>query len=193
MKTPSHYCENPSKIRAFVLGCDPTAFDKIERLKPFGERKPMKFDTVFNLDGKDQRYFTGILANLNEIGIRKDEIYVQNMVTDYQKEESSKNKNWVKIARDYITPRIEELDGIDPSRKIPVLLTSELLYKVLLNKVEKRIPAKEFYELKAEIPIAASTNQLARPLIPFYRHRYYSLNRHTAFRDKIRKILLDSV
>ena len=149
----------------------------------------MKFDTVFNLDGKDQRYFAGILANLNEIGIRKDEIYVQNMVTDYQQLESSKNKSWIKIAQYYISQRVSEFDQIDPSRKIPVLLTSELLYKALLNKGEKRIQAKEFYNLKTEIPIPTSANQLHRPLIPFYRHYAYSLSVKNEYALKISSLI----
>lgn len=61
---------------------------------------------------------------------------------------------------------------------IPVLLTSELLYKVLLSKEIGRKSAKEFYLCAqgATIPIPSEENQLNRPLIPFYRHLDYKFN-----------------
>jgi len=120
-----------------------------------------------------------------------ENIYVQNLVTDYQKEESSKNKAWVKIAQDYITPRMKEYDNIDPSRKIPVLLTSELMYKALLNKGEKRITAKQFYNLTAGIPIPAVANELQRPLIPFYRHPAYSLAKNLEYAKALQSFFAD--
>jgi hypothetical protein len=189
MNQPNPFLTHKDTIKAFVLGCDPTAFTKIEKEKPSEERKYKEFKVVFDI-GVDKRYFAGILANLEEIGLGKETIYVQNLVTDYQKEESSKNKNWLKIAQDYIAPRMKEYDEIDPSRKIPVLLTSELLYKALLNKGVKRIPAKEFYALKAEIPIHEGVNQLKRPLIPFYRHLAYSLSSKRAYTERIKAVLL---
>jgi len=188
MKVPEPYSLGASTIKAFVLGCDPTAFTKTEKEKPSGERKHLEFKVVFDIGG-DERYFAGILANLKEVGLELDCIYVQNLVTDYQKEESSKNKAWLKIAQDYIAPRMNEFDEIDPSRKIPVLLTSELLYKALLNVGEKRITAKEFYALRAEIPIPTCANQLHRPLIPFYRHPAYSLKKNKEYAERIKAVL----
>lgn len=190
MEKPQPYCKNPGKVKAFVLGCDPTAFSKEERLKPVGKRKCKKFDTVFDIDGDDDRYFAGILSNLKKIDLSLDDVYVQNLVSDYQEEESSKNKNWIRIAQGYISGLIEEFSKIDPSGKTPVLLTSELLYKALLKDKEKRIPARDFYELRAEIPIPPDVNKLARPLIPFYRHRAYVLGeKHKAYSQKIIKVL----
>jgi hypothetical protein len=62
-----------------------------------------------------------------------DCIYVQNLVTDYLDKCTAENKAWKEKALQYIEPRKQEFDKIDPSSKIPVLLTSGLLYDVLLN------------------------------------------------------------
>ena len=192
MERPKPYCKNPGKVKAFVLGCDPTAFLKEERLKPVELRNHIDFKTVFNLDfkpgfnlGRDKRYFAGVLSNLKEIDLSLEDIYVQNLVNDYQKEESSKNKNWIGIAQEYIPGLIEEFEKIDPSGKTPVLLTSELLYKALLNDGTKMVPARDFYELKTEIPIRPESNKLGRPLIPFYRHRAYSLGNYKGYSSLI--------
>lgn len=115
----------------------------------------------------------------------QDDVYVQNLVSDYLEEESSKNKEWIRIAQRYIPGLIKEFDKIDPSRRIPVLLTSELLYKALLNDKEKKIPARDFYELSAEIPLPPDVNKLGRPLIPFYRHRAYSLGNYKGYSSLI--------
>lgn len=50
---------------------------------------------------------------------------------------------------------------------------------------EKRIPARDFYELRAKIPIPPDVNILGRPLIPFYRHRVYSLVNYENYSDLI--------
>lgn len=189
MERPKPYCNNPGKVKAFVLGCDPTAFTRDERLKPVGQRKHIELDTVFDI-GRDLRYFAGILNNLKEIGLSQDDVYVQNLVSDYLEEESSKNKEWIRIAQRYIPGLIEEFDKIDPSRNTPVLLTSELLYRALLKDGMKKVSARDFYELKAEIPIPPDVNELGRPLIPFYRHRAYALgDKHKAYSQQIIKIL----
>lgn len=187
MERPKPYCKNPDKVKAFVLGCDPTAFSKEERQKPVGQRKHIDFETVFNIDDDDgdDRYFAGILSNLKEIDLSLDDVYVQNLVSDYQDEESSKNKDWIRNAQGYIPGLIEELARIDPSVKTPVLLTSELLYKALLNDGMKKVPARDFYEIKAEIPIPPGLNKLERPLIPFYRHRAYSLGNYKGYSSLI--------
>lgn len=91
MKTlaPKPFCFNKDNVKAFVLGCDPTGSDKNEN--------PLEFGYVFDL-GKDKWYFSGILANLCQIGLSLNDIYVQNLITEYLKTESSKNKEWLKIA-----------------------------------------------------------------------------------------------
>jgi len=181
-KQPQPFCFNPTKIKAFVLGCDPTAFDKNGNL--------LEFDYVFDL-GKDQRYFSSILKNLNLIGISLKDIYVQNLVTDYQNKETAKNKQWEATAERYVFERKTEFDQVDPTHEIPVFLTAERLCHFLLNDDERKWKASEFYALKTEIPIPPEANKLGRPLIPLYRHYRYDLLKwpdySSLLREKIKK------
>lgn len=112
---PKPYCTDLRKIKAFVLGCDPTGFDK--------KRNRLIFEYVFNIGGKDKRYFAGILSNLKKLELSLNDVYVQNLITDYQDEESSKNKKWLETAKTYIPARKKEFDAIDKEGKIPVFLT----------------------------------------------------------------------
>jgi len=178
VKQPRPFCFNPSKIKAFVLGCDPTAFDKNGNL--------LEFDYVFDL-GKDQRYFSSILKNLNLIGISLKDIYVQNLIADYQKIETAKNKHWEAKAEQYLADRKTEFDQVDPTRKIPVFLTAERLCHFLLNDGEKKRKASEIYTSKTEIPIPPEANKLGRPLIPLYRHYRYDLFKWPDYSSQLRR------
>ncbi|MBT3384182.1 MAG: hypothetical protein HN778_17935 [Prolixibacteraceae bacterium] len=169
---PKPFFTNLQNIKAFVLGCDPTAFDR--------NQNRLEFEYVFDL-GNDERYFTGILKNLKLIGISLNDVYVQNLVTDYQEEETSKNRKWEEVAKESISQRKNELDLIDVSGEIPVFLTSELLYKVLLNQGLERNRASQFYNLEINIPIPADNNLLNRPLLPFYRHYRYKLSEQKSY------------
>ncbi|HLO60125.1 MAG TPA: hypothetical protein VK179_15355 [Bacteroidales bacterium] len=172
MSTPKPYFNGINLLKAFVLGCDPTAFDK--------ENRPLNFEYVFDL-GNDQRYFSGILKNLECIGLSLQNIFVQNLVTDYLDKCSADNKQWKEITLKYIESRKKEFDTIDPTGKIPVLLTSELLYEVLLNDDQIKYSAKDLYLLHSKIPIPSEHNKLKRPLIPLYRHFRYNLNAHPEY------------
>lgn len=163
---PKPFCINSQNVKAFVLGCDPTAFDTN------GNR--LEFEYVFDL-GKGQRYFSSILKNLNTLGLTLHDIYVQNLITHYQEIETSKNKNWFIEAKKCLRLRKEEFDEKDPEGKIPVLLTSEYLYKVLINEEIKVNKPNSLYNLEVQIPVPPVSNSLDRPLIPLYRHRTYTL------------------
>jgi hypothetical protein len=167
----------PKNPRAFVLGCDPTAFDK--------NGKRLEFETVFDID-KDQRYFAGILANLNGLGLDRDDVYIQNLVTEYLDKETSKNKKgWMQKARESIAGRKAEFDRADPGGKWPVFLTSWLLYDALLNDdLPRKSPAK-LYE-STEI-ISPSQNKLGRPLIPLFRHYEYGYKKKLDYFKKLRE------
>lgn len=164
MKVPQPYYGTAKPLKAFVLGCDPTAFDK--------NKTRLQFKNVFDIDG-DGRYFASVLANLKALGIYLDDIYVQNLVTDYQEKETAKNKHWEVVALRYVPDRRIEFDRIDPSKKMPVSLTSELLYKALLNDAEEREKAKDLYDSE-EVVIPAEKNKFGRPLIALYRHYQYN-------------------
>jgi len=170
--TPKPYYNTTNCIRAFVLGCDPTAFDR--------NNKPLEIEYVFDIT-KDKRYFAGINSNLKRIGLCKECVYVQNLVTGYQDFITAQNNNWKNIALSEISARKDEFDNFDPDRKMPVFLTSMLLYDVLLNEGENPFTAKELYELKTEIPVPAHKNKLGRPLIPLFRHYAYAMDNPERF------------
>jgi hypothetical protein len=187
MNAPSPHPNKASKLKAFVLGCDPTAFTKEEKVKKEEERKPIPFNVVFELD-KGMKYFGGINANLIEVRLSIDEVYVQNMIADYQNEETAKNKKWKETAKDNIDLRKAEFDKEDPGHTIPVLLTSSHLYDVLLNDNEKRNSPKDIYNSISEVFIPANKNKLCRPLVPFYRHYKYSMKNQPAYAAKLVKL-----
>lgn len=174
--------------KAFVLGCDPTAFKAEDKGKPKEERKPIIFRFVFGLEN-GLKYFGGINANLDALGLKfKTSTYIQNLVTDYQVEETSKNKEWDITATRNIDARKTEFDSIDPTHKIPVMLTSERLYKVLMNAGEPLLTAKELYEQEI-VMIPAVKNKLGRPLIALYRHPKYHNSKQKAYFNSVKSAL----
>lgn len=179
MEIPNPFYTGKSTMKAFVLGCDPTAFNK--------SKKRLKFNTVFDISG-DKRYFAGIFRNLKELKLTMDDIYVQNLIPEYRDVESSKDKNWVRAAQRFINARKTEFDKIDPSCKVPVFLTSELIYKALLNDNETPRPASDMYNDPEQFIIPASINKLGRPLLPFYRHFAYSMKNKPEIAAKIREV-----
>lgn len=166
MKQPQLFCFNPMKIKAFVLGCDPTNFSN--------NGKTVELTYVFGI-GQDHRYFSDILANLKLLGLHLEDLFVQNLVTEYLDEETGKNKNWEATAEHYLLRRKAEFDKVDPTCRIPVFLTAEWLYQFLLNDDEMKWKASELYGLKTEIPVPPEANKLGRPVIPLYRHFNYNL------------------
>ena len=169
--------------KAFVLGCDPTAF----YTDADGKRFPLVFKHVFDLGGPDLRYFSAINNNLLELGLDYEtDIYVQNLVVDYQPDETTKNKNWNNEALKSIAQRKKEFDNVDPSGRVPVFLTSERLYKVLMNAGEPLLTAKELYEQEI-VMIPAVKNKLGRPLIALYRHPRYNYKNQEPYFKRVRE------
>lgn len=169
--------------RAFVLGCDPTAY----YTDADGKRYPLVFKHVFDLGGPDLRYFSAINNNLLELGLDYEtDIYVQNMVVDYQPDETTKNKNWNNEALKSIEQRKKEFDDVDPTGRVPVFLTAERLYKVLMNAGEPLLPAKELYKQES-VMIPADKNKLDRPLIALYRHPRYNYKNQEPYFKRVSK------
>ncbi len=159
---PKPFCQNISKVKAIVLGADPSTDNNT------------KFEYVFGIDSDDRRYFASIERNLKTIGLMRSDVYVQNLIQDYLKSETSKNKEWESIAEKWVSVLIKELDSFDPERKIPVLVTAEQIMKFLCFK---SIPkAKDIYSKTYEMSDFID-NSLGRRLIPFYRHYNYSLDK----------------
>lgn len=179
---PKPYFKNPDNVRAILLGCDPS--NKHNKHLPY----------VFALESGDKIFNVFLKSwgrSLQAIGLSFDVVYVQNLCRNYFEHETSKNKIWKEVAELWIPELKDELAMLDPS--IPILLTSEVLYDVLLKNPEAKVRAIEFYELKAPIPINASDNKLDRPLIPFYRHYKYDITKWEKYRNCIPKYLLKRV
>lgn len=183
MKPPKPFCFYPKKIKAFVLGCDPTNFSD--------NGKPAQLDFVFGIT-QDHRYFKDLLTNLNQLGLHLEDIYVQNLATEYQEQETAKNKNWKATARRFIQSRETEFDLIDVSGKKPVFITSKILYNVLLKPNEKIAEPKDLYDLRIPVPIPAKANCLGRPLIPLFRYYKYQLKNYPKYVQHIKAVLFFS-
>jgi len=156
---PKPYCLNLNRVKAFVLGADPT--------NPSGK----KFEYVFGINSGDRRYFSAIERNLSEVGLSLGQIYVQNLIPEYLDKPTSENKNWESSAEKWHPLIKTEFDDIDETKQIPVLVTAERIFKYLNNS--KTPKAKEIYSGNLEVPFL--NNKLERPVIPFYRNFYYSL------------------
>lgn len=182
------YSPKPWKVehpKAIVLGCDPTAF----HTDSIGVRTLIHFNTVFNLGGSDLRYFAAINNCLKKLDLNFEvDLYVQNLVSDYQQEETSKNKKWDELAKSLIPERRAEFDKIDPVGNLPVFLTSERLYKVLMNDGEPLLPAAELYKMQ-DVMIPATKNKLSRPLIALYRHPKYNCSRQKDYYERVKNAL----
>lgn len=179
-EAPKPYFTNTDTIKAFVLGCDPTAKDK--------QGNPLFFEYVFDIKG-DKRYFAGIKGNLRDIGLSIDDIYVQNLITNYLDAETSENKGWMKEAVKHIESRKQEFDAIDPSRKFPVFLTSEVLHRVLVLDGQKSSTAADLYANPQFIPLKPDSNKLGRALIPLYRHSRYQLKKQKEYTARLIQIV----
>jgi len=169
MNTPKPFCFDKSNIKAFVLGADPTNDKEIE------------FEYVFGINSGDRRYFSGIEKNLNALGLTINDVYVQNLISVYLEKATAKNKDWEKYAKEWLPIAIAEFHKVDPTHKIPVLVTAERIMKFLYPNAPS---AKEIYEGRVEVPF--SENLLGRPMFAFYRHMDYSLIRkHEVYKIKI--------
>lgn len=196
MSTPKPF-KNTATLKAFVLGCDPTAFSK-EDMKDYKngtikaeDREHLLLDFVFDIGG-DERYFAGIQANMEALNIKMDNIYIQNLITKFQKYlTSEKPKEWEKEAVKCIDERSDEFHKADPTNKVPVFLTSYLLYKVLMKPKdgEKLKTAAALYEPGGGAVIPAEDNWLGRPLVPLFRHTAYSSKNRKEYFERVKKEL----
>lgn len=155
---PVAYCTDISNVKAIVLGCDPSNLHSTDLEFAFG---------IGNKEQKLKMFFSGIEYNLKEIGLSKDEVYVQNLCQNYFTHVTSKNSIWPDAAELWIPYLVDELSIFNTS--VPVLLTSSYLYNVL--KLGRKFPPSYYYECKEPVPIPAEHSKLNRPMIPFYRNR----------------------
>jgi len=152
-----------SKIKAIVLGMDPSTNDHI------------RFDTVFNLTGNDSRYFFSIRRNLEAINLSMENIYIQNFCQNYfTKPSYDQKRNWWRASAIWYSFLKKELDmkfDID----VPLLVTSEMIFHRLLYSVNE--DNSYYYQNPENIPVESCFVKSGRMLIPFFRHWKYNLNR----------------
>ncbi|MCB0824019.1 MAG: hypothetical protein KDC09_15080 [Bacteroidales bacterium] len=171
---PKPFYFNKSNIKAIVLGADPTNYSY--------HAKQVNLQYAFGI-GQDPRYFQGILENLNLLGLHLEDIYIDNLMTGYQGQETSKNKNFATAARQHVPELKKRLYKIKNSKNLPVFITAYDIYKALLKDGEKVLTAHALYSLESEIPIPAEKNLMGRPLIPLFRHDDYKLESRTDYKN----------
>lgn len=130
---------------------------------------------VFGLDNPNNSpYWRDINNNLKQIGLTLDNVYVENVCRNYFNRETSKNKIWEEVAKEYWIPVLKkELDKFD--EWIPVLMTTQFILWAALEDQARRIKAGTIYQECISIP--AEDNLFKRKLYALYRHPYYSLKR----------------
>jgi len=165
-------------IKAIVLGADPSNFSD--------SGKTRTMNVVFDLPKLD--YFRSIISNLNCIGLQLENVYVQNVVRNYCTCETAKNKQWFEFAELWKPLLKEDLDKLDPDRKLPVFATTIYVFKALLNDKSKILdPARLYYEqLKYHLP---EENYLERKLIPCFRHMDYPYTKWEDFKNFVKTLL----
>lgn len=163
------------EIKAILLGMDPSTKDSI------------RFDTVFNLNGKDTRYFNVIHKNLEAIELPLDNLYVQNFCQNYfTKTTYDQQRNWYNASAVWWKYIKEELDEKFPV-ELPLLVTSELLFHRLTYSEKDKF--SYFYEHPELVPVKSATVISGRMVIPFSRHWKYNLYRPEwqLYREKLQK------
>jgi hypothetical protein len=179
---PKAYCHDLNNVKAILLGCDPSN----------NHNKHLPY--VFALESGDKKFNSFLKSwesSLEAIDLRFEMVYIQNLCRNYFEHETSQNKIWKEVAELWIPELKKELAVLDP--EIPILLTSELLYEVLLKNPDEKVRAIDFYEMNMPIPIKSADNKLGRPLIPFYRHYKYQIDKveWKPYRKRVQMIIDD--
>ncbi|MBL7994624.1 hypothetical protein JNM05_04560 [bacterium] len=183
---PEPFCEKPDNVRAIVLGTDPSY--KLKRGIEFN-----KLQYVFELDrykeGPSNPYFDSILENLKLIGLDLSSVFVENICRNYFTKVTYENDIWKEAAEIWIPRLKDELDRRFSDKNIPVLMTTEIIYHVLVKEAVGIRTARDLYKIESAVPILPEQNKLGRNLIPLYRHYEHKLKRHTEFKDRVKKLL----
>jgi hypothetical protein len=167
-----------NEIKAIVLGADPTHLI---------DKKPEVFKEVFGLEEDNSPYWRAMAKNLKVISLDQQYVYVQNLCRNYFLQETSKNKYWKQIARDYWAPFLkQELDTLFKP-DVPILMTTEFILHAVLKDTKKKIKASEIYSKL--ITISKEDNLLGRELIAFYRHPKYALPNWSNYNEFVANII----
>ncbi len=175
---PSAYCEKLENVKAIVLGCDPS------------NRHSHNLKYAFGIDSgikKLDLFFSGIEANLMQIGLDRKSVYIQNLCQNYFTSETTGNTIWHEAAKVWRLYLKDELQALNIPKEIPVLLTAQDVYFALLNEGVKKRKAKDLYLNPNLTPIPPEDNFLERHLIPLFRggRGYYKLEKWKDYRTRI--------
>jgi hypothetical protein len=170
---PLPYCVDTRRVKAIVLGTDPS--------NPRG----VLVQRVFGLENRDTPYFRSILENLKLVGLSLDDVYVQNLCKNYFRVVTHANPSWVEIAARWRGLLQKELDGLF-DRRVPVLITAWELYRALAFNPEVARPSDLY---RSQVAIMPAENHLDRTIVPFFRHWYYSLQRWDEYRERIKSLV----
>ncbi|MGQ8335813.1 hypothetical protein ACUNWD_04630 [Sunxiuqinia sp. A32] len=155
---PAPWCEDRNQVKAILLGCDPS--NRHTQIMPYVFTLGMNIP-VFNSFKK------AFERDLEVVGLSWNSVYVQNLCRNYFRKETSENRRiWLEASKLWIPVLDEELSKFDTN--IPVLLTSDMLFKALVTNPDAYGKTIDFYECRTKFPIDARDNLLNRPLIPFY-------------------------
>ena len=157
---PEAYCKDTSKIRAIVLGCDPS------------NQHDQNLKYAFGIETETpllKQFFAGVQKNLAVVGLSLEDVYAQNFCQNYFEKETSKNPGWSQAAAVWIPYLKVELDSLPIRKTVPVFLTASILYEALTVAGKKRYSPHELYSTPTLLPVDASDNYLERPLFPLFR------------------------
>ena len=160
---PHEYSVKSKKVKAIVLGADPSNFDSSGNTRVSTH--------VFNIMGSGSASFNRIKGNLTLAGLSKENIYAQNVVRNYMTVEASKNKLWPFFAELWKPLLKEDLDKLDPFKELPVFISEECVMNVLLNSdIQQQKAAINYYA--QSIIVKPEDNYLERNLIPCFSGNY---------------------
>jgi hypothetical protein len=159
-------------IKTIILGADPTHIV---------HGTPKTLNMVFGLDMEYSPYWNSMKSNLKLLpNLSMEEVYVQNICRNYFTAETSQNKAWQSIAREYWCAFLKnELDAKFDDN-VPVLATTSFILDALLIQKNK-LKAEDIYNQCISIP--SEDNLLSREILAFFRHPKYSLQNWHKYRD----------
>jgi len=161
-------------IKAILIGTDPGNLIG-------GETKIIDF--VFGLEHKNSPYFRSIQGNIDKLSnLTLENLYVQNICKNYFNCDASKNKHWKEAAGLWLPSVINEFDS-QFDKSIPVLVSAEIILDIILKDQQTKLTAETYYSSPAFVD--KTDNYFERILIPFYRHRKYSLSNWDKYREAI--------
>ena len=101
--------------------------------------------------------------------------------------ETNKNKYWMEFAKQWLPLLKEDLDILDPKKKLPVFATAEIvLESLLIDKTTKHKPADYYNNNIIHTPNECVLN---RYLIPCFRHYAYQYKNYPKYVEYLKQFI----